>query len=56
VTAVSFRLGLHSRTPSFLDVRLAIEDGRMRSLETGGTVALQRRGDLDLPWEMPRRP
>jgi len=39
--AVSFRLGLHSRTPSFLDVRLAIEDGRMRSLDTGGAVAVQ---------------
>ena len=52
--AVSFRLGLHSRTPSFLDVRLAIEDGRMRSLDTGGAVAVQHRSDLDLPWELPQ--
>ena len=53
-SAVSFRLGLHSRTPSFLDVRLAIEDGRMRSLDTGADVVLQRRNDLDPPWELPR--
>ena len=52
-TAVSFRLGLHSRTPTFLDVHLAIEDGRMRSLDTGVAVALQRRSDLDVPWERP---
>lgn len=55
VTAVSFRLQLHASTPSFLDVRLAIEDGRMRLLDTGSGVALQRRNDLDLPWELPRR-
>ena len=54
VTAASFRLGLHSRTPSFLDVRLAIEDGRMRSLDTGAAVALQRRNDLDVPEQPPR--
>jgi catechol 2,3-dioxygenase-like lactoylglutathione lyase family enzyme len=56
VTAVRFRLQLHSRTPSFLDVRLAIEDGRIRSLDTGASVTLQRRSNLDLPWEMPRQP
>jgi hypothetical protein len=53
VTAVSFRLGLHARTPSFLDVRLAIQDGRMRSLDTGAVVALTRRNDLDLPEQPP---
>jgi catechol 2,3-dioxygenase-like lactoylglutathione lyase family enzyme len=53
VTSVAFRLGLISRTPSFLDIRLAIEDGRMRSLDTGAAVALQRRGDLDVPERPP---
>jgi catechol 2,3-dioxygenase-like lactoylglutathione lyase family enzyme len=54
VTAVAFRLGTHSRTRPHLDVRLAIEGGRMRSLDTGAAVALQRRSDLDVPWEVPR--
>ena len=52
-TAASFRLGLISRTPSFLEVRLAIQDGRMRSLDTGAVVALTRRSDLDLPEQTP---
>jgi hypothetical protein len=52
-TASSFRLGLISRTPSFLEVRLAIQDGRMRSLDTGAVVALTRRNDLDLPEQPP---
>jgi hypothetical protein len=55
VTSVAFRLGLISRTPSVLDVRLAIEEGRMRSLDTGSVVALQRRNDLELPEGPPRR-
>jgi catechol 2,3-dioxygenase-like lactoylglutathione lyase family enzyme len=57
VTAVAFRLGLISRTPTYLDVRLAIEDGRMRSLDTGAAVALQRRSDLEIPeWISGARP
>lgn len=53
VTTVTFRLGLHARTPSFLDVRLAIEDARMRSLDAGAEVALQRRSNLDIPEQPP---
>ena len=53
VTAVSFRLGLHSRTPTDLDVRLVVEDGRMRSLDTGAAVTVQRRNDLDVPEQDP---
>jgi catechol 2,3-dioxygenase-like lactoylglutathione lyase family enzyme len=53
LTAVSFRLGLHSRTPTYLDVRLAIEDGRLRSLDTGAAVTLQRRNDLVVPEHAP---
>jgi hypothetical protein len=54
-TIVAFRLGLHARTPTFLDVRLVIRDGRMRLLDSGTEVALQRRPDLDVPSELPRR-
>ena len=32
-----------------VDVRLRIEDGRMRSLATGAVVALQHHDDLELP-------
>jgi hypothetical protein len=53
VTAVTFRLGLRSRTPTFLNVRLAIEGGGLRSLDTGAVVRLQRRHHLDLPEELP---
>jgi catechol 2,3-dioxygenase-like lactoylglutathione lyase family enzyme len=56
LAAVSFRLQTHSRTPpAFLDIRLAIEDGRLRSLATGTTVALRRRSDLDIPEQSPER-
>jgi hypothetical protein len=54
VTAISFRVGTHSLEQPFLDVRLAIEDGRMRSLDTGDVVALQRRSDLEVPEKPPR--
>jgi catechol 2,3-dioxygenase-like lactoylglutathione lyase family enzyme len=53
--AVAFRLGLISRTPSSLDVRLTIADGRIWSLATGADVALSRRRDLDVP-ERPPEP
>lgn len=55
VTAVSFRIGTHSSARPVLDVRLTIEDGRMRSLDTGDAVALHRRDDLDVP-ERPPEP
>jgi len=53
VTSVSFRLGTHDLTRPFLDVRLMVEDGRMRSLDTGSAGALQRRNDLDVPERPP---
>jgi hypothetical protein len=53
VAAVSFRLGLHSRTPTFLDARLAIQDGRMRSLDTGSEVGLHHLNVLDVRPDYP---
>jgi hypothetical protein len=48
-TTVSFRLGTHSARRPFIDVRLAVQDGRMRSLESGAEVMLHTRGNLDVP-------
>ncbi|MEO5822466.1 MAG: hypothetical protein ABIT71_18310 [Vicinamibacteraceae bacterium] len=53
VITVAFRLGLHSRTPSFLDVRLVVEDGHMRTLDRRARVPVHRRQDLDMRWELP---
>lgn len=53
-TAVSFRLSTHSATRPFIDVRLVVENGDMRALESGARVALQRRNDLGVP-EIPGR-
>jgi hypothetical protein len=53
-TTVSFRLGTHSARRPFIDVRLAVQDGTMRALESGAQVMLQTRGNLDVP-EMPMR-
>jgi hypothetical protein len=53
-TALSFRLGTHSATRPFIDVRLIVEDGRMWALETGAQVSLETRGNLEVP-EMPTR-
>jgi hypothetical protein len=48
---VRFRLGLHgdSTMPSFVDVRLAIQDGNMLSAATGARVTTVRWNDLDVP-------
>ena len=51
---VSFRLGTHSATRPSIDVRLVVQDGRMRAVESGAQVKLQTRGNLDVP-EMPIR-
>jgi hypothetical protein len=51
---VSFHLGTHSARRPFIDVRLVVQDGRMRALESGAQVMLQTRGNLDVP-EMPIR-
>lgn len=48
-TAVGFRLGTHSATRPFIDVRLVVENGRMRAVESGASVALLPRESLDLP-------
>jgi hypothetical protein len=47
-------LGTHSTTRPFVDVRLLIEDDSIRAPDTGATVKLQRRENLDVP-EMPGR-
>jgi len=51
-TTVGFRLGTHSARRRFIDVRLVVQDGRMRALESEAQVMLQPRGNLDVP-EMP---
>jgi hypothetical protein len=46
---LGFRLGTHSVTRPFVHVRLVVEHGQMRSLESGARVAIRRRSDLDVP-------
>jgi len=46
--AFSFRLQTHSATRPFVDVRLVVEDGDMRAVETGARVPIRRRNDLDV--------
>lgn len=54
VLTVAFRLPLISRAPpSFLDVRLVVEDGRMRTLDSRAAVAVHRRRDLNVPADPP---
>jgi ribosomal protein S18 acetylase RimI-like enzyme len=54
VVTVAFRLQLHSaRPPSFIDVRLVVEQDRMRTLDSRAAVAVHRRQDLNVPWELP---
>ena len=47
--AITFRLGTHSTTRPFIDVRLVLEGGDLRSVETGARVPTQGRNDLDVP-------
>lgn len=51
--ATEFRLGTHSTSRPFIDVRLVIERGLMRSIDTGAQVAIQARSDLDIPEKPP---
>jgi len=53
-TVLSFRLQTHSATRPFIDVRLLVDDGNMRALESGARVQTNRRNDLDIP-ELPGR-
>jgi hypothetical protein len=53
-TTIGFRLGTHSATRPFIDVRLEVADGTMRALESRARVSLRRSQDLDVP-ELPVR-
>jgi hypothetical protein len=46
---ISFRLGTHSTTRPFVDVRLVLEGGNLRAVESGARVPIERRNDLDVP-------
>ena len=46
---ISFRLGTHSTTRPFVDVRLVLESGDLRAMESGAHVPTQQRHDLDVP-------
>jgi len=46
---VSFRLGTHSASRPFIDVRLIVEQDTMRSVASHDSVPIQRRRDLDVP-------
>jgi hypothetical protein len=45
--ALSFRLQTHSAARPFVDVRLVLENGNMRVIETGAQVPIRQRSDLD---------
>ena len=47
-----FRLGTHSRKRPFIDVRLVLENGTLRGVESGEQVAVQQWKSLDVP-ELP---
>lgn len=46
--AISFRLGTHSATRPFVDVRLVVEKEEMLALESGARVRVERRTDLEV--------
>jgi len=46
---VRFRLGTHSMTRPFVDVRLVLESDELRLAESGVRVPTQRRNDLNVP-------
>jgi hypothetical protein len=47
--ALGFRLGTHSASRQFVDVRLVVEAERMRTIESGVGVSVQRQTILDVP-------
>ena len=47
--AISFRLGTHSNTRPWVDVRLTLDQTGMRSSATGSQVSVTRRTNLDIP-------
>lgn len=52
--ALEFQLPTHSTTRPVLDVRIVVENGSMRSGESGPPVATFRRSDLNIPERPPR--
>jgi hypothetical protein len=53
-TTIGFRLGTHSDTRPFIDVRLVLEDQMLRSLKSGARVAVQSRTTLDVTLRPPK--
>ena len=51
---LAFRLATHSTSRPFLDVKLVVEKGEMRSSESGPPVPVYRRGNLNIPEESPK--
>jgi hypothetical protein len=47
--ALTFRLGMHSASRPFVDVRLVLEDGSIRAVDTGARATLVRRAVLEVP-------
>ena len=54
LTAVEFRLSIHSIERPHVTVRLILDGYRLRSAETGSEVGVEGRQDLTLPEEVPR--
>jgi hypothetical protein len=52
---VSFRIQTHSRTSSFVDVRLVVSEREIRVLNSGARVSAHVRRDLRLPETGPMR-
>jgi len=51
-TTAAFRLPTHSSTRPYIDVRVVVERGQMRELDTHAQVGIQPRSNLHIP-EMP---
>jgi hypothetical protein len=47
----AFRLGTHSLSHPFIEVRLRVTDGAMQSMESGARVSVRSRRNLDVPEE-----
>ena len=47
--SLRFRLGTHSLTRPFVDVRLTADESEMRSMDTNSRVPVKRRNALDIP-------
>jgi hypothetical protein len=54
--AIGFRLGTHSATRPFIDVRLVLEKNTMSALESGARVPVQRWNHLNVPEKSGRGP